>query len=187
MVSITSGPDRPSRPSSLMITASHRRETMPMPPKQPYWPPSSTSTGTPAPRSRSTARMISEMAIRPALASCRRTPPDSTSSRTASGRSSRARSSRPTILAPWTSPTAPPMKRALLRRQQARAGRAIAPRPTITPSSKAAGVSSWRRCGLTTRSCGGRNSSKLPASSKASIRPRAVFSYQLWVMTPPPV
>ena len=81
-----------------------------MPPKQPYWPPSSTSTGTPAPRSRSTARMISEMAIRPALASCRRTPPDSTSSRTASGHSSRARSSRPTILAPWTSPTAPPMK-----------------------------------------------------------------------------
>ena len=141
VVSITSGPDRPSRPSSLMITASHRRETIPMPPKQPYWPPSSTSTGTPAPRTRSTARMISEIAIRPALASCRRTPPDSTSSSTASGCSSRARSSRPTILAPWTSPTAPPMKAPSWAASNTRRPPRT-PRPTMTPSSNAAGVSS---------------------------------------------
>ena len=36
--------------------------------------------------------MISETAIRPALASCRRTPPDSSRSTTPSGRSSSARS-----------------------------------------------------------------------------------------------
>ena len=43
-------------------------------------------------RPSSTARITSDTAIRPALASCRRTPPDSTSSRTAAGRSSSARS-----------------------------------------------------------------------------------------------
>ena len=83
-VSITSGPERPSRPSSLITMASHRRATMPMPPKQPNWPPSSTRPARPRCANQH-GRMISETPISPALASCSRTPPDSTSSSTAAG------------------------------------------------------------------------------------------------------
>jgi hypothetical protein len=43
---------------------------MPMPPKQPLAPPMRTITGMPAARVSSSARITSETAIRPALASC---------------------------------------------------------------------------------------------------------------------
>jgi hypothetical protein len=54
-VSITSGPDSASRPSSDTITWSQHRATMPTPPKQPLAPPMMATTGTPATRAASSA------------------------------------------------------------------------------------------------------------------------------------
>ena len=148
-VSITSGPDIASRPSSLITTRSQQRATMPMPPKQPLAPPISTITGMPAARTSSSARITSDTAIRPALASCRRTPPDSSQQqhRAPAARAARARS-RPTSLAPCTSPTPPPMKLAFLRgdehRRRRRACRGRRRRRRRTPRARRAA----RRCGL---------------------------------------
>src|SRR5207237_696895 len=87
-----------------------RPAAMPVRPKQPNFPPIAATTGTPRTRVAQMARITSDTAINPALASCNRTPPDSSSSTTPATRCVFARSNRPTIFAPWTSPTAPPMK-----------------------------------------------------------------------------
>ena len=173
--SMTSGPDIARRPRSLMTTKSVQRATIPMPPKQPFAAPISAITGMPASRASSTARITSETAIKPALASCRRTPPESSSSSTAAGRSRSARRSRPTSLAPCTSPTPPPMKA-----PSCAATKTVRPsrraRPIATPSSKAEGTPSCARCGLITRSAGGSHSWKLPGSSSCASRSRALHS-----------
>ena len=70
------GPGDPEPPLLAHHQASQQRATIPMPPKQPQAPPIRPITGTPAARAASTARIISETATRPALASWSRTPPD---------------------------------------------------------------------------------------------------------------
>ena len=160
---------------SLITTTSAQRATMPMPPKQPLAPPISITTGMPPARTSSTARMTSLTAIRPALASCRRTPPDSASTSTASGRSRSARRSRPTSLAPCTSPTPPPMNSPSWAATKTVCPARVA-RPIATPSSKAEGTPNCARCGLVTRSAGGSHSWKLPASSRCARRWRAEHS-----------
>ena len=185
-VSITSGPDSERRPSSLMITTWQSRVTMPIPPKAPQLPPSSAMTGTWQRRTSSNARATSEMARMPAFASCSLTPPESINSSTAAGRSRAAAFSSPTSFAPWTSPTAPPLKRPSCAaiRTVCPASR---PAPVTTPSSSACGRSSTARCGLISRSEGGHTSRKLPGSSRLSTRSRALASRKLRrVLTAPP-
>ena len=96
--------------------------------------------GIPARRTARTACMISDTATSPALASCSRTPPVSNNRITASGLVASARSSKPTSLAPWTSPTAPPMKTPSCA-AACTGCPANCPEPTRTPSSKAPGCS----------------------------------------------
>ncbi len=164
---------------SLITRWSAQRATMPMPPKQPLAPPISTTVGMPAARRSSSARITSLTAISPALASCRRTPPDSAIRITASGRSldgsCSARLNRPTSLAPWTSPTPPPMNSPSCAATKTRWPSSSA-RPIATPSSKAAGTPSCARCGLIARAEGGSHSWKLPASNSRAIRSRAEHS-----------
>src|SRR5580692_2671994 len=80
-------------------------------PDQPARPPIKPTTGTPARRASSNARMISAIASSPAFASCRRTPPVSNRITTGMEPMSRAARNKPVNLAPCTSPKAPPMKR----------------------------------------------------------------------------
>ena len=104
-----------SRPMSLITMWSAQRATMPMPPKQPLAPPISTMTGMPAARTSSSARITSDTAISPALASCSRTPPDSASSSTAVGPVAQRALQQPDQLGAMHLADAAAHERALLR------------------------------------------------------------------------
>ena len=92
----------------------------PAPPKAPARPPTSATTVTPALRASTMARITSATASSPALASCRRTPPESISSTILRGRCALSRAARnsPTSLAPETSANVPPMNCPSWARQQ---------------------------------------------------------------------
>ncbi len=181
-VSMTSGPETPRRAcSDITMWLQHAAIRLP-PPKQPARPPKSAMTLTPAVRASRTARTASATAVSPALASCSRTPPVSSSSRQAwmrpAAASACAARSKPTSLAPCTSPIEPPMKRPSCAATSTGLP-SRCPRPTTMPSSKAVGRSNCTRWGLVTPSSGPMNSSKPPASSSAVMRLRAESSNQL--------
>src|SRR5690606_25225741 len=154
---------------------------MPMPPKQPTEPAITPITGWYS-RSSTMAAWISAMAARPRLASCRRTPPVSSSSTARVGMplrlSSAASSSAPAILAPPTSPMLPPWNAPSIA--AITAGRpSMLPLATTTPSSAWVTMPCLGSQGEVTRSKGSISSRKLPSSNKARARWRAPSSTKL--------
>ncbi len=91
-VSITPGPDRPKRACGTKRRCSHAAASTDAPPNAA--PVTIASVAMPARRTSNSARSARASAHSAALASCRRTPPESTSRITTSGRSSRARSKK---------------------------------------------------------------------------------------------
>ncbi len=154
---------------------------MPMPPKQPTEPATTPITGW-CSRSSTMAAWISAMAARPRLASCRRTPPVSSSSTARVGmplRLSSAASSRlPAIFAPPTSPMLPPWKAPSMAAITA-GWPSMVPLATTTPSSAWVTMPCFGSQGEVTRSNGSSSSRKLPASSSAQARSRAPSSTKL--------
>src|SRR5690606_1665612 len=154
---------------------------MPMPPKQPTEPATTPITGW-CSRSSTMAAWISAMAARPRLASCRRTPPVSSSSTARVGmplRLSSAASSRlPAIFAPPTSPMLPPWKAPSMAAITA-GWPSMVPLATTTPSSAWVTMPCFGSQGEVTRSNGSSSSRKLPSSSSARARWRAPSSTKL--------